>query len=342
MAEKNLEYNTTETGTKKYSALKGILAAREFTLFLIIVVFCAFLTFATPAFGTWLNIKTLLVSMSTTGMCVIAMAFVMISGGIDLSVGSLMCLTMGIAALLFRDGMNPWIASLIGIAAGAVVGWIQGMIITKLKLIHFIVTMCFMGIARGIVTWITGGTPISLVNSLTTEPVFTKMGQGDVLGGNIPLPIIIFIVILVVADLILRKSSSARQIFYTGSNEKAADYSGIKTDRVKIAVMVLSGVFCGIGGIIYMVRFSGVPVSAGSGYEMTAIASCVIGGISMNGGRGTILGAILGLTFMTLITNALNLFMVTPTVQDVIRYVIVLLAVILDSVQQAARQKKLA
>ncbi|MBQ4504887.1 MAG: ABC transporter permease, partial [Firmicutes bacterium] len=145
-----------------------------------------------------------------------------------------------------------------------------------------------------------------------------------------------------VCDFMLRKSAVCRQIFYTGSNEKAAAYSGIKTDRVKIAVMMISGFLCGIGGVIYMVRFSGVPVSAGEGFEMTAIASCVIGGVSMNGGRGTVLGAVLGLTFMTLITNAMNLFLVSPTVQELIRYLIVLAAVILDNAQANARAKKLA
>ncbi|MBR2560967.1 MAG: ABC transporter permease [Eubacterium sp.] len=331
-----------EENTKKKSVLKTIVAAREFTLLLIIVAFCIFLAISKPAFGTWLNIKTLLVSMSTTGMAVLAMTFVMISGGIDLSVGSLMCLTMGVSSLLFRGGMNPWIASIIGIIVGAGIGLLQGLIITKLKLIHFIVTMCFMGIARGIVMWITGGTPISLVGPLAEAPAFSKMGQGDVLNGTIPLPIIIFIVIVIAADIILRRSAKARQVLYTGSNEKAAEYSGINTDKVKIAVMVLSGIFCGIGGIIYMVRFSGVPVNAGTGYEMTAIAACVIGGCSMNGGRGTVFGAILGLAFMTLITNAMNLFMVTPTIQDVIRYLVVLLAVILDSVQMSMRQKKVS
>ena len=341
MAVKPIEKKGVAENGQKNSILKSIVGAREFSLFVIIVIFCVMLAVTQPVFLTWLNIKTLLVSMSTTGMCVIAMAFVMLTGGIDLSVGALMCLSMAVSALLFKGGMNPWVASVIGITVSVGVGWLQGMIITKIKLIHFIVTMCFMGIARGLVMWISGGTPISLVAPLAESPAFTKMGQGDVLG-NIPLPIIIFIVIVVATDFLLRKSAAMRQIFYTGSNEKAATYSGIKTDRVKIATMMLSGFFCGIGGIIYMVRFSGVPVSAGSGAEMTAIASCVIGGCSMNGGRGTILGSILGLAFMTLITNALNLFMVTPTVQDLIRYIIVLLAVILDNLQQNARMKKLA
>lgn len=322
---------------------KKLVGAREFSLFVIIIAFCVFLTFTQDVFLTWLNIKTLLVSMSTTGMCVIAMAFVMITGGIDLSVGATMCLGMAISAVLFKGGMNPWIASIIGIALCAFIGWIQGMLITKIKLIHFIVTMCFMGINRGLVMYISGGSPISLVLPLSENPTFTKMGQGDLFFTNgIPLPILIFFGVVIICDFLLRKSAICRQIFYTGSNEKAAAYSGIKTDRVKIAVMIISGALCGLGGIIYMVRFSGVAVSAGEGFEMTAIASCVIGGVSMNGGRGTVLGSVLGLIFMQLITNAMNLFHVTPTVQDLLRYVIVLAAVILDNAQANARAKKLA
>ncbi len=322
---------------------KKLVGAREFSLFVIIVAFFLFLTFTQDVFLTWLNLKTMLVSMSTTGMTVIAMAFVMLTGGIDLAVGATMCLVMAISATLFKGGMNPWVASVIGIVAGVVIGWIQGMLITKIKLIHFIVTMCFMGICRGLVMYISKGTPISLVVPLAENPVFTKIGQGDLFFTNgIPMPILIFIVVVAVCDFLLKKSAICRQIFYTGSNEKAAAYSGIKTDRVKIAVMMISGFLCGIGGVIYMVRFSGVPVSAGEGFEMTAIASCVIGGVSMNGGRGTVLGAVLGLTFMTLITNAMNLFLVSPTVQELIRYLIVLAAVILDNAQANARAKKLA
>ena len=324
---------------------RKLVGAREFSLFVIIAVFFVFLTLTQDVFLTWLNLKTMLVSMSTTGMTVIAMAFVMLTGGIDLAVGATMCLAMAIGAVLFKGGMNPWVASVIAIFSGVVIGWIQGMLITKIKLIHFIVTMCFMGICRGLVMYITKGTPISLVLPLSMEEnaAFVKVGQGDLFFTNgSPLPILIFVVVVIVCEFLLRKSAICRQIYYTGSNEKAAAYSGIKTDRVKIAVLMISGFLCGIGGVIYMVRFSGVPVSAGEGFEMTAIASCVIGGVSMNGGRGTVLGAVLGLTFMTLITNAMNLFLVSPTVQELIRYLIVLAAVILDNAQANARAKKLA
>ncbi len=286
-----------------------------------------------------MNIRVLITGLSTDALLVIAMTIVLISGGIDLSIGSLMCFTMAVSATIFRADVNPWIASLIGIAASVVIGWVQGMIITKIKLSHFIVSLCFMGIARGLVLYISGGTPISLVAALDVTPAFTTIGQGNIIG-DIPLQVIIFLVLAIFSDFMCRRSAPMRQVFYTGSNEKAAQYSGIKTDRVKIVAMMLSGLFAGIAGVIYMVKFSGVPMSAGEGAEMIAISSAVIGGCSMNGGRGTVFGAVLGLVLMSMVTNAMNLFAVNPTLQDLIRYVILLVAVILDNLQQNAQIKK--
>ncbi len=321
------------------ATIKKIFALREMNLILIILVFGIFLSLTTETFATWMNIRVLITGLSTDALLVIAMTIVLISGGIDLSIGSLMCFTMAVAASLFRGDMNPWVASIIGIAASVGLGWLQGMIITKIKLTHFIVTLCFMGIARGLVLYISGGTPISLVAALDATPAFTTIGQGNFIG-DIPLQVIIFLVLAIFSDVMTRRSAPMRQVFYTGSNEKAAQYSGIKTDRVKIIAMMLSGLFAGIAGIIYMVKFSGVPMSAGEGAEMIAISSAVIGGCSMNGGRGTVFGAVLGLVLMSMVTNAMNLFAVNPTLQDLIRYIILLVAVVLDNLQQNAQLKK--
>lgn len=338
MAEKTI-VQAEGSVEKKTSWFKKMMALREMNLILIILVFGIFLAFTTDTFATWLNIKVLLSGLSTDALLVIAMTIVLISGGIDLSIGSLMCLTMAVSATLFKGGMNPWLASVIGIVASVAVNWVQGMLITKIKLSHFIVTLCFMGIARGMVLYIAGGTPISLVAKLATTKVFKMIGQGNVFG-FIPMMVIIFLVLAVVSDFMTRKSAAMRQVFYTGSNEKAAEYSGIKVDRVKIAAMMLSGMFAGLAGVIYMVKFNGVPMSAGEGAEMTAISSAVIGGCSMNGGRGTVFGAVLGLILMSMVTNAMNLFAVSPTLQDLIRYFILLLAVVLDNLQQNAQLKK--
>ncbi len=321
--------------------LKKIASMREMTLILIITAFCIFLSLTSPFFATWINIKVLLSGLSTDALLVIGMTIILISGGIDLSIGSVMCLAMAICAKLFLAGWNPWVAAVAAIGGAVTVGWVIGMLVTKIKLTHFIVTLCFMGIARGIVLTISSGTPISLVAQLASAPAFKMIGQGNVFG-FLPMQVIIFIVLAIVADFMVRKSAAMRLVFYTGSNEKAAQYSGILVDRVKIAACMLCSAFAGIAGVIYMVKFSGVPMSAGVGTEMIAISSCVIGGCSMNGGKGTVFGAVLGLTLMSLVTNAMNLFAVTPTWQDLIRYCILLCAVVLDYLQQNSLKKKVS
>jgi ribose transport system permease protein len=263
----------------------------------------------------------------------------LIIGGIDLSVGSVLCLSMTICSLLFLGGMNPWLAALVAVAACVLIGLIMGMIVTRLGLSYFIVTLAFMGIARGLVLILSGGTPVSIVAELDAQTLFKSLGQGQFLG-IIPMQVVIFLVIALVSDYIVRSSSAMRLVFYTGSNEKAAEYSGINTNKVKILVgMVCSGL-CGVAGIIYLTKFSGVPMSAGSGLEMTAISSAVIGGASLTGGRGTVAGSILGLALMAFVTNAMTLFTVPPFWQDFIKYSILLIAVVLDQLQQKAKLRR--
>lgn len=292
-------------------------------------------------FPHWANIKVVLSSISVDGIVVIGMAIIMIAGGIDLSVGAVMCLSMAICAKIFLAGLNPWLAMAIALLACCGVGTAIGLLVTKVKLSHFIVTLCFMGIARGIVYAMTTGTPISLVGTLELHPEFQFLGQEQI-GGIIPMTVVIFAVIAFISDYVARKSYAMRLVFYTGSNEKAAAYSGVNIDKVKIMTCMFCSLFAGIAGVIYMTKFSGVPISAGTGLEMTAIASAVIGGVGMNGGKGSILGAVLGLTLMTLVQNALTLFAVPAFWQDLIRYLIVLAAVVFDSVQQNGLLKRTA
>ncbi|MDR1884631.1 MAG: ABC transporter permease [Synergistaceae bacterium] len=314
---------------------------REMTLILILIVLIAVLSVTSKYFATWANIKVVLGSLSIDGIAVIGMTVILISGGIDLSVGSVMCLSMTICAMSILKGVNPWLAAVAAIAGCALVGLVIGLLVTRIHLTHFIVTLCFLGIARGIVYALTTGTPISLVTPLSKEPAFRFLGQGQI-GGVLPMTVLIFLVLAVLAEIFVRKSSLMRLVFYTGSNEKAAAYSGINVNKVKIMTCVACSVFAGIAGIIYVNKFSGVPVSAGSGLEMTAIASAVIGGVSMNGGRGSILGAILGLAMMALVQDALTLFMVAPFWQDLIRYLIVLGAVMIDALQKNAALRKIS
>ena len=292
-------------------------------------------------FATWANLRVVIGSFSLDGIAVIGMTVILISGGIDLSVGSVMCLSMTICALLIRASVNPWLSALLALLGCTVMGLVMGLLITKIRLSHFIVTLCFLGIARGIVYALTTGTPISLVGALKDLPEFRFIGQGQV-GGIVPMTVIIFLALAAASEIFVRKSSLMRLVFYTGSNEHAAAFSGINVDRVKLATCVACSLFAGIEGIVYVNKFSGVPVSAGTGLEMTAIASAVIGGVSMNGGRGSVLGAILGLALMALVQNALTLFTAPPFWQDLIRYLIVLGAVLLDALQKNRAARRMA
>jgi ribose transport system permease protein len=255
---------------------------------------------------------------------------------------------MTINALLFKGGMDPWIAAVIAIAASALIGLIMGLLVTKLGLTHFIVTLAFMGIIRGLVLILSTGTPISIVSVLSQHPLFMGLGQGKLFGSGdmfptqFPVQVIIFIVLAVIADYIVRHSSAMRIVFYTGSNPKAAEYSGINTQKTIIIVGVVCSTLAGFAGVIYLSKFAGVPMSAGSGLEMTALSAAVIGGASLTGGKGTILGSILGLVLMQLATNALTLYSVSTFWYDFIRYSILLVAVVLDQIQQVFAKRRAA
>ena len=317
------------TDAKQKSLFIRILEKREAMLALIVLAMYIILSFANKNFMKWSNQKVVISSMAVDGIVVIGMTIILISGGIDLSVGSTLCLSMTSAAILMRMNINPWLASLIAIAITALFGLLLGLLVTQLHLTHFIVSLCFMGIERGLVYILTGGSPISLVRVFEEHKRYAFVGQGTI-GGIFPMAPVTFIIVFIIAEIYVRNSASMRKVFYTGSNEKSARYSGIKINKVKILSCIACSALAGLAGIVYVIRYSGVAVSAGTGEEMVAMSAAVIGGASMNGGRGSILGSILGLLFIIIIQDALTLMMVPSYWQDFVKYVIVLLAVALD------------
>ncbi|OZG70407.1 ABC transporter permease [Hahella sp. CCB-MM4] len=298
---------------------------REFTLILIIIGLFITMSFASPYFLTWANMKAMLLSFSTEGIVVVGMTLLIIVGGIDLSVGAVMCLAMVFAAKLFVSGMDPWLASLASIGLCAFIGMLMGLCVTKIGLHHFIVTLAFMGLARGLSMIITQGTPISL---FSLPPEFKYVGQGTLFG--VPFSIIIFFVVVIISDYLLRNATAFRKVFYTGSNEKAAEYSGVRTDRVKLGVTVLCSALCGLAGIIYMSKFGAATPNFGVGLELNIIAAAVIGGASFNGGQGSVFGAILGIALLSVVSSSLILLDVSVYWQDFIKGLILLAAVAMD------------
>ena len=330
---------------KVLDSLLGVLKQREAFLIILVAIIFVIMGITNKNFLKWTNISTIITSLAIDGIVVIGMTIILISGGIDLAVGSTLCLCITVAGWLMKyASVNPWLASIVGIGVAALYGLILGVLVTKLHLTHFIVSLCFMGISRGLVQIITQGQNISLVSVLGSNPAFAFLGQGNINIGSIQFPMapVTFIIIAIVTEIYVRNSAGMRKVYYTGSNENAAKYSGIKIDKVKILACVACAVLSGIAGIIHMIRFMGAATSAGSGKEMTALSAAVIGGASMNGGRGTIIGSILGLLFIILIQDAMTLSNVQPYYQEFVKYMIVLLAVSLDgiSLYRANAKKK--
>ncbi len=298
---------------------------RETGLILIILALFIVMSFASPYFLTWVNMRAMAMAFAVEGIVVVGMTILLISGGIDLSVGSVTALAMVIAGLLFLAGVDPWTASALAILACTGIGAIMGFFVTTVGLHHFIVSLAVMVIARGACLLGTGGRPIGLY---TLPPEFKFIGQGSI--GIIPIVIVIFVVVVVASDFMLRRTTIFRKVFYTGSNEKAAAYSGIRTKRVVFFTTTLCSALCGVAGIIYMARFGSAQPTFGLGMELNVIAAAVIGGASLSGGTGTIFGAILGVVLLSVVSSSLALLDVSVYWQDIIRGSILLSAVTID------------
>ncbi|MFK0689444.1 ABC transporter permease [Mesorhizobium sp. IMUNJ 23033] len=298
---------------------------REAGLIVIILALCIAMSLASPHFLTWGNFRAMLMSFSIEGIVVVGMTILLIVGGIDLSVGSVVCFSMVVSGALFLAGLDPWTASLIGIAVSALIGAVMGFFVTVVGLNHFITSLAAMVIVRGLCLVITKGTPLSLFK---LPPEFKAIGQGNLQG--VPYVIIIFVVVVAIFDFLLRRATAFRKVFYTGSNEKAAQFSGIKTNQVKFWVTVLCATLSGFAGVIYMARFGAATPTFGAGMELNVIAAAVIGGASLKGGSGTIFGAILGMALLSVVTSSLILLDISVYWQDMIKGCILLAAVSAD------------
>ncbi|MBJ2150291.1 ABC transporter permease [Paracoccus sp. IB05] len=318
--------NVTETARRpERSWLYNLLKMRETGLIAIILILVVVMSFASPYFLTWLNVRAMIMAFAVEGIVVVGMTILLISGGIDLSVGSVTALAMVIGGLLFLNGFDPWVASAIAILACTGIGALMGFFVTYVGLHHFIVSLAVMVIARGLCLLGTEGRPLSL---FSLPESFKFIGQGSV--GPIPVVIIIFVVVVVFFDVLLRRSTAFRRVFYTGSNEKAAAYAGIRTRRVIFLTTTLCAGLAGLAGVIYMARFGSAQPTFGIGMELNVIAAAVIGGASLKGGSGTIFGAILGTVLLSVVSSSLALLDVSVYWQDIIRGSILLAAVTVD------------
>ncbi|MBN1038429.1 ribose ABC transporter permease [Clostridium botulinum] len=288
-----------------------------------LVLLCMIITFVTPSFLTISNITNVFTQVSTNAIIAVGMTFVILTGGIDLSVGSTLAISGALAASIIKSTGNVFLAVIVAALVGIAVGFVNGMLISKGKLQAFIVTLATMTIFRGLTLVFTNGTPISKL-----PETFVKIGNGKI--AFMPIPVIITIVIAIVAIYLLNKTRFGRYLYALGGNEDSARLSGINTDKIKTLAYVISGFASAIAGVIITSRIASASPNAGTGFELDAIAAVVIGGTSLAGGEGKISGTIIGALIIGILNNGLNLMNVSPFYQSIVKGLVILMAVLLD------------
>jgi len=300
----------------------------------VLLILVVTMSFLSDRFLTWSNIITVLRQTSINAVIATGMTFAILIGGIDLSVGSVLAISGAIAASLVASGMNIVLVILITLLIGLIIGLLNGLLISKGRLQPFIATLGTMTLLRGLTLVYTQGRPISIFGS-DTSAMFSKIGTGYFLG--IPIPVYIMLVVFFISWYTLNHLKIGRYTYALGSNEEATMYSGIKTDSIKLFVYAVAGVLAALAGIIVTARLGSAQPTAGSGYELDAIAAVVIGGTSMDGGIGTIFGTAIGAMIIGILNNALNMLQVSSYYQDVAKGVVILIAVLLDRKQRKSR-----
>jgi ribose transport system permease protein len=281
------------------------------------------MTFASPYFLSSGNILALLLGLSIEAIIAVAMTNLMVSGGFDMSVGSVVAFTGAATALLLTSGVPIALAVLAGLVIGAGIGFFNGFIVAKVGINAFVTTLASLSLFRGLTLILSKGRNIS---GFPDE--FKAIGQTTFFG--IQTPIIIAAILIIIGDILLRRFRFFRRNYYIGGNERAARLSGIPVDRMKILAYTLTGLFAGLAGIVMASRLGAASNTAGSGLELRVITAVIIGGASLQGGEGTVLGAFLGSLLMALITNALTLLGVDVYWQTFVIGATLLIAVLID------------
>lgn len=283
-----------------------------------------------PNFLSATNIRNILRIASINGLLAVGMTFVILTGGIDLSVGAIMgCAGMFSAYFAQTSKNHPWfLAILIGLGIGLLIGLLNGLFVSYLKVPPFVGTLGMMSVAKGLTFLLTNAKPIP---SLQNE--FKFIGGGSLFGW-LPVPILVMAVVLLVCFILLYKTRFGRYVFAVGGNLKAAHTSGIDTKKIICAVYIISGVLAAMAGVITSARVTSGVTSTGDGYETNAIAMVVIGGTSLAGGRGRLWGTIVGILLLQCLTNGLDMLAVNAYYQLIIKGLVVVGAVMLDGLSQ--------
>lgn len=316
------------------SRLRRVFGARETGVLIALIVMCVLLAFTTPAFLNPRNLLNVGRQVSLIGIMSIGMIFVLIAGEIDLSIGATFALTGIVTGMLMLAGVGLWLAIAAGLVVGLLVGSINGVLSTYGKLPSFITTLGMMSVVRGAALLITDGQPVAINAQSGLPPAVTDafyfIGQGRVFG-VIPMQLVFFVVVAIFGWLVLSRTTYGFRVYAVGGNAKAARVSGIKVFNVKIWTFVVMGFLAGMAGIL---GFSFLPSSqagrTGIGYELDVIAATIVGGASLSGGEGTILGTVLGVLIIGVLRNGLVLLGISPFWQETAIGLVIILAVGID------------
>lgn len=317
---------SAKTTSKEAVSAKSRLAwLTQYGIIIAFLLLCIALTFLNKYFLTPENITNILLQTSINGILAMGMTLVILTGGIDLSVGSVLAFS-SIVAATFVTGDNPQsplVALIVGIVTGALLGLINGCIIAYLKIPPFVATLGMLSVARGLTYAYTGGMPVPNLSES-----FLNLGEGSFLG--VPMPVLIFLLIFGILWVVLNHTTYGRSVYAVGGNVKSARTAGIATRPVTASVYVIAGLLAGLGGLILTARTSSALPQAGVSYELDAIAAVVIGGTSLSGGVGSIAGTLLGALIIGTINNGLDLLGVSSAYQQIVKGCIIVVAVLLD------------
>jgi ribose transport system permease protein len=306
-------------------------AVQRLLAFAALIVIIVFFTFASEHFLTFSNFKGILLATSVTGILAMGVTFVIITGGIDLSIGTVMTLSAVMTGVIITNiGLPTPIGIAAGVLTGTVMGLVNGALIARLKIPPFIATLGMLSVARGLALILSNLAPIYFPDAPEFNEAFMGSVTDSLFGVDIPNLTFLFFGVAIVAGFILSRTILGRYVFAIGSNEEAARLSGVRTVVWKASAYVISGLFAGIAGVVIAARLNSAQPAVGFGYELDAIAAAVIGGTSLSGGEGSILGTVIGAFLISVLTNGLRLLDVPQEWQIVVTGVIVVLAVYLD------------
>lgn len=325
----NIKAKNLQGGKKEYKLKFG----REFGIIIALLIIVSIFTIISPIYISGSNLIDIIDQTVINGLLAVGITFAILTGGIDLSIGCTLAIVIVVIGQFLVNGINPIVAVILGILVGFILGAINGVLITKMKLQAFIATLGTMSIYRGLAYTITGGWPV-----LNIPQSFRTMLDGDIIG-NISISVVILFIFAIICNIILKNTKQGIYIYSIGGNEEATKLSGVKTDRSKILAYGICGVSAALAGMIMLARLGTGEPTAGQGYELNAIAAAAIGGASLSGGKGSILGTILGAILLSALKVGLIVVGVDTFWQYIATGAIIVIAAYFETMQEMISNK---